>query len=154
VAHSLTHIRALHKVDDGDTFYFSTCFVINKFVCTLHEILMTTSAFIILVQVSQLGRPRCALYMNVYDMHTKFQMPRPCGTSILPSPYRNLKSDFTQDMLFFYVLQKRKITFNYLTKLVPVEKIYYHTSRGASAAPTSEIRATDLLLPTAENLRI
>jgi hypothetical protein len=92
--------------------------------------------------------------MNVYDMHTKFQMPRPYGTSILSSPYRNLKSDFTQDMVFFYVLQKRKITFNYLTKLVPVEKIYYHTLRGASAAPTSEIRATDMLLPTAENLRI
>ena len=88
---------------------------------------MTNSAFIILAQVSQLGRPRCALYMNVYDMHPKFQMPRPDGT--LSSPYRNLKPDFTQDMLFFYVLQKRKITFNCLTKLVSVVKIHYHTSR-------------------------
>lgn len=77
---------------------------------------MTNSAFKILAQVSKFGRPRCALYMNVYDMHTKFQMPLPDG--ILPSPYQNLKPDFTQDMLFFYVLQKLKITFNCLIKLV------------------------------------
>jgi hypothetical protein len=75
----LTHSRkGITKVDDGDT-HFSTCFANIKFVCTSHEMLMTISAFIILAQVSQLRRPRCALSINVYDMHTKFQIPRPDG---------------------------------------------------------------------------
>jgi hypothetical protein len=95
--------------------------------------------------------------MNIYDTHTKFQMPRPDG--ILSSPYRNLKPDFTQDMLFLYVLQKRKITLNCLTKLVCLEDLlphitYFRTPSGASAATNSEIRAPAMLLPTAENLRI